>query len=65
MYMLVLSQVILSFTLPAAIIPLLVLSGRRAVMGDMVNTPAVRIVGWLMAGAVIFLNLLLLMATLT
>lgn len=65
MYMLLLSQVILSFTLPAAIIPLLVLSSRRAVMGDMVNTPAVRIVGWLMAGAVIFLNLLLLMATFT
>lgn len=64
-YLLVLSQVVLSFTLPAAILPLLILTGRPQVMGELVNTPLERAVGWLMAGAVLFLNFLLLVTTFT
>ena len=39
---LIFSQVILSMTLPFAIIPLIWLTSRRDVMGDMVNGPTIR-----------------------
>jgi len=63
MYVLVLSQVVLSFALPAAIISLLVLSNKRELMGNMVNSLPVKVIGILIAGAIISLNLVLLYQT--
>lgn len=63
-YVLVLSQVILSFALPGAIIPLLLLTSSSKIMGEWVNTTVVQILGWLVAGAVISFNLFLLYVTL-
>jgi manganese transport protein len=56
---LVLSQVILSFGLPLALIPLVRLTSDRRVMGDDVNKRPLRIVGWVIAGLVSALNLAL------
>jgi manganese transport protein len=56
---LVLSQVILSFGLPLALIPLVRLTSDRRVMGDDVNKGPLRIVGWVIAGLVSALNLAL------
>ena len=61
---LLLSQVVLSFALPFALIPLLLLTSRQAVMGTFVNTPWTGRAGWLTAGIIISLNLLLLWQTL-
>jgi manganese transport protein len=60
---LILSQVVLSIQLPLTIIPLLVLSRRRAVMGhDRTGTVATA-VGWLVAALIIGLNVFLLYQT--
>ncbi|MCR4398653.1 MAG: Nramp family divalent metal transporter [Firmicutes bacterium] len=56
---LVLSQVMLSFVLPAAIVPLLVVTGRADVMGPFVDGKLVRVSGWTIAGLIIALNLAL------
>ncbi|MGE5561231.1 MAG: Nramp family divalent metal transporter [Chloroflexota bacterium] len=53
---LVLSQVSLSFALPLAIIPLLLITSRREVMGSFVNSRLTGIAGWLIAGLIIALN---------
>jgi manganese transport protein len=60
---LVLSQVILSFSLPAAIVPLMIISSRKDLMGSLVNKPLTKIVGWLIASSIIILNLILLLLT--
>ncbi|MGE5599378.1 MAG: Nramp family divalent metal transporter [Bacteroidota bacterium] len=65
MRVLVLSQVVLSFALPAAIVPLLIATGRRDVMGEHVNGPLTNALGWLIAGLIIALNALLLYMTIT
>jgi manganese transport protein len=57
---LVLSQVVLSFTLPFALIPLLILCGRRAVMGPFTNGRVVRSLGWITVGLILALNVVLL-----
>jgi manganese transport protein len=57
---LVLSQVVLSFTLPFALVPLLILSGRRSLMGAFTNGPVVSILGWLTVGLILALNVVLL-----
>ncbi len=57
---LLLSQVVLSFALPFALIPLLLLTGRAAVMGRFVNKPWIGRMGWLTAGVIIALNVMLL-----
>jgi manganese transport protein len=57
---LVVSQVILSFALPAAIIPLLLITGRREIMGAFTNTRLTRLAGWVVAGLIIALNAALL-----
>src|SRR6185312_3511254 len=46
---LVISQVVLSFVLPFAIIPLLIFTSRRAIMGGLVNRRVTQIVGWSVA----------------
>lgn len=62
---LVISQVSLSFALPAAIIPMVMLTGRRRLMGEFVNSRLTQAVGWGVAGAIIGLNVLLLYLTFT
>lgn len=60
---LVLSQVILSFALPAAIIPLMIISSKKKLMGSFVNNTSTKIVGWFIASIIIILNILLLILT--
>jgi manganese transport protein len=60
---LVLSQVVLSLILPVPMIALLVLSGRRDVMGPFANRRAMQVVAVVAATVVLALNLLLLLQT--
>jgi len=54
------SQVLLSFTLPAALIPLLLLTNRTAVMGDFCSAKHTRVAGWTVAAIIVGLNVVLL-----
>jgi manganese transport protein len=56
---LVLSQVVLSFGIPLALIPLVVLTGRRDVMGVHVNGPLTTVLAWGCALLITGLNLFL------
>ncbi|MGZ3602089.1 MAG: Nramp family divalent metal transporter, partial [Ktedonobacterales bacterium] len=49
---LVFSQVALSFVLPFAIVPLLYFTNRRDIMHGLVNRPATRIAGWIVAAII-------------
>ena len=60
---LILSQVVLSVQLPLTIIPLLVLSRRRRVMGDLRMGSLGTVVGWSVAAVIIGLNVFLLYET--
>ncbi|MDR2381444.1 MAG: Nramp family divalent metal transporter, partial [Bifidobacteriaceae bacterium] len=60
---LVISQVVLSFGIPFAIIPLVHLTSQRSVMGDAVNLPVTRIAAWLAAGLIVALNCALIYLT--
>lgn len=62
---LVISQVALSFALPFAIIPMLIITGRKDLMGPLVNKPLTKVVGWIIAGIIIGLNVVLLYLTFT
>jgi manganese transport protein len=62
---LVISQVILSFCLPAALIPLVLFTRRRDLMGDLVNRPWTTAVAAVVAGLIVALNALLVFRTLT
>jgi manganese transport protein len=57
---LILSQVVLSFTLPFALIPLLVLTNRASVMRSFVSARRTRIAGWLAVFVIVALNAVLL-----
>lgn len=57
---LVLSQVVLSFTLPLALIPLLILTNRRDVMGEFASNDRTRVAGWVTIGIIVALNVVLL-----
>lgn len=57
---LVLSQVVLSFTLPAALIPLLLLTSRSSVMGDFASSARIRFAGWAVVSIILALNVVLL-----
>jgi len=57
---LVLSQVVLSFTLPFALIPLLILCSRRGVMGGFTNGTTTAFLGLLTVAIIIALNVVLL-----
>ncbi|WP_291799989.1 Nramp family divalent metal transporter [Cellulomonas sp.] len=61
---LVLSQVFLSFGIPFALIPLIRLTGNREVMGENVDSPALRVAGWTSAFLIVVLNVVLLSLTL-
>jgi manganese transport protein len=54
------SQVLLSFTLPAALIPLLLLTNRTGVMGEFKSKLRMRVAGWTVAGIIVALNAVLL-----
>jgi manganese transport protein len=51
-----LSQVVLSFTLPFALIPLLLLTQRKSVMGAFVNGKTTLWLGWLSVTVIVVLN---------
>jgi manganese transport protein len=53
---LVWSQVVLSFGIPFALVPLLWLTARRSVMGNWVNRPATTVAGAVVAALIIGLN---------
>jgi manganese transport protein len=57
---LVFSQVILSFGIPFALIPLVLLSSRREVMGELVNKRLTTVVASVVAAMVVVLNVFLL-----
>jgi manganese transport protein len=57
---LVLSQVVLSFGIPLALVPLVMLTGRRDVMGVHVNRLGTTIAAWACAGLISGLNVFLL-----
>lgn len=57
---LVISQVFLSFGLPFAIIPLVVYTSRKEVMGVLVNQRLTTLLAWIVAAIVVSLNLYLL-----
>jgi manganese transport protein len=57
---LVLSQVVLSFGLPFALVPLVVFTSRRTVMGTLVNRRSTTVLGIVAAAAVSGLNMVLL-----
>ena len=54
--LLILSQVVLSFQLPFAVIPLVQFTSDRAKMGEFVNSRATIVVAWLVAAAILFFN---------
>jgi len=55
-WLLILSQVILSFQLPFAVVPLIQFTGDRSKMGEFTNGPLTAVLGWAMAAAIIALN---------
>ena len=57
---LVISQVVLSFGIPFALIPLVILTSRRSVMGPLVNHPVTTVVASVVAALISALNVFLL-----
>ncbi len=60
---LVLSQVALSFAIPFALVPLVMLTRSQPVMGDMVNNKRTNAMAYVVTGIIVALNLLLLYRT--
>jgi manganese transport protein len=56
MSLLILSQVILSFQLPFAVIPLIQFTGSRAKMGEFANSRPTQVLAWIVTAAILFLN---------
>lgn len=61
---LVLSQVVLSFGIPFALVPLVLLTRRADIMGPLVNRPTTTAAAWVVAALVIALNAFLLVGLL-
>lgn len=61
---LVLSQVLLSFGLPFALVPLVWLTSRRDVMGGLANRPLLRVLAWIVVALIVALNVALIVLTL-
>ena len=57
---LVMSQVLLSFGIALALVPLLIFTSNGKLMGELVNTRLVKRLGWVIVGLVVGLNLWLL-----
>lgn len=62
---LVLSQVLLSFGIPFALIPLIWLTGKRDVMGIHTDSMALKIAGWTSATLIVGLNCVLIVLTMS
>ena len=62
---LVLSQVVLSFGIPFALIPLVRLTSDRALMGDDTNHRVTTALGWIVAALISLLNVVLIYLTVT
>jgi manganese transport protein len=60
---LVLSQVVLSFGIPFALVPLVIFTARRDMMGPLVNRRVTTVAATLVAGVIILLNVFLLLQT--
>lgn len=56
---LILSQVLLCISLPAAIVPLLLITSRKGIMGELANKPITNIIGIIVVTSIILLNILL------
>ena len=54
--LLILSQVILSFQLPFAVIPLVQFTSSRKKMGELVNSRLTTVIAWVVAAAILFFN---------
>jgi manganese transport protein len=54
--LLILSQVILSFQLPFAVIPLIQFTGDRSKMGEFANSRLTTVIAWVVAAAILFFN---------
>ncbi len=54
--LLILSQVILSFQLPFAVIPLIQFTGSRAKMGEFANSRLTVVIAWIVAATILFFN---------
>ena len=62
---LVISQVVLSFGIPFALVPLVLLTRRADIMGGLVNRRVTTLTAWSIAGVIIVLNAFLLAVTFT
>jgi manganese transport protein len=62
---LVLSQVVLSFGIPFALIPLVLFTRDRSLMGELVNRRLTSVVAWVVASVIVALNVVLLGLTIT
>jgi len=60
MKLLILSQVILSLQLPFAVVPLVKFTSDRGLMGNFVNSTALKVAAWSVSTIIIILNLKLL-----
>src|SRR3989475_5428733 len=54
--LLILSQVVLSFQLPFAVIPLIQFTSSRAKMGEFANSRLTQAIAWVIAAAILFFN---------
>jgi manganese transport protein len=54
--LIILSQVVLSFQLPFAIIPLIQFTGNRARMGEFANSKLTQVIAWIVAAGILFFN---------
>jgi manganese transport protein len=59
----VISQVVLSFGIPFALVPLVMITRRRDVMGILVNRPLTTAVAGVVVAMIVALNLFLLVST--
>lgn len=64
-WLLVLSQVVLSFGIPFAAIPLVTLTRRVSLLGKHRNALATQLMAWVVAGVIVVLNVALLTLTIT
>jgi manganese transport protein len=63
--LLVFSQVVLSFQLAFAVIPLVAFTSNKKLMGPFVNGPLIRLLGWGGAALIVILNLYLILQVVT
>jgi len=62
--LLVLSQVVLSLQLPFAVVPLVMFTGDRRMMGEFASPWALRVAAWAVTAAIVVLNVKLLVGVL-